>query len=78
MAALLGKELPNLSAAVIFRLTAEWKDVYDHWQKRDYNTVRPHSSLGYKPPAPEALQWPAFETRASFAGHPSRSARLVM
>ncbi|HJN17265.1 MAG TPA: integrase core domain-containing protein, partial [Armatimonadota bacterium] len=21
-----------------------------------YNTVRPHSSLGYRPPAPEAIQ----------------------
>ena len=25
----------------------------------DYNTIRPHSSLGYRPPAPEALVWPA-------------------
>ena len=24
-----------------------------------YNTERPHSSLGYKPPAPEAILWPA-------------------
>jgi hypothetical protein len=22
---------------------------------REYNTIRPHSSLGYKPPAPEAV-----------------------
>ena len=22
----------------------------------DYNTIRPHSSLGYRPPAPEAVQ----------------------
>jgi len=27
--------------------------------RRHYNTVRPHSSLHYRPPAPEALQWPA-------------------
>jgi putative transposase len=26
---------------------------------RYYNKVRPHSSLGYRPPAPEALVWPA-------------------
>ena len=25
------------------------------WRK-EYNTVRPHSSLGYGPPAPEAIQ----------------------
>jgi putative transposase len=24
-----------------------------------YNTIRPHSSLGYRPPAPEVLLWPA-------------------
>jgi transposase-like protein len=23
--------------------------------RREYNTIRPHSSLGYKPPAPEAV-----------------------
>src|SRR5664280_2558875 len=33
LAALLGKEAPNLSAAVISRLTAEGKDEYDRWQK---------------------------------------------
>jgi putative transposase len=26
--------------------------------RRHYNTVRPHSSLGYRPPAPEAVPWP--------------------
>ena len=25
----------------------------------EYNHFRPHSSLGYRPPAPEAVQWPA-------------------
>ncbi|MBT4513357.1 MAG: transposase, partial [Chloroflexi bacterium] len=28
------------------------------WRK-EYNQVRPHSSLGYRPPAPETIQ-PAF------------------
>ncbi len=27
--------------------------------RQHYNKVRPHSSLGYRPPAPEALVWPA-------------------
>jgi len=31
------------------------------WENRHYNTVRPHSSLGYRPPAPETILPPAFE-----------------
>ena len=27
----------------------------EQW-RREYNTVRPHSSLGYLPPAPEAIR----------------------
>jgi transposase InsO family protein len=23
--------------------------------RREYNTIRPHSALGYRPPAPEAI-----------------------
>jgi putative transposase len=33
LAALLGKDAPNLSPAVISRLTAEWQADYDAWQK---------------------------------------------
>ena len=40
LAALLGKDAPNLSPAVISRLTAEWKDEYDRWQKRDLSARR--------------------------------------
>jgi transposase-like protein len=35
LAALLGKDAPNLSPSVISRLTAEWQADYDRWQKRD-------------------------------------------
>src|SRR6516162_2804502 len=35
LTALLGKDAPNLSPAVISRLTAEWKEEYRRWQKRD-------------------------------------------
>ena len=35
LAALLGKDAPNLSPAAISRLTAEWQVDYDAWQKRD-------------------------------------------
>jgi len=27
-----------------------------HAENREYNRYRPHSSLGYKPPAPEAYE----------------------
>ena len=35
LSAILGKDAPNLSPAVISRLTAEWQTDYDTWQKRD-------------------------------------------
>jgi transposase-like protein len=35
LVALLGKDAPNLSPAVISRLTAEWQGEYERWQKRD-------------------------------------------
>ncbi|HEU0149969.1 MAG TPA: IS3 family transposase [Bradyrhizobium sp.] len=31
--------------------------VIERWRK-DYNTIRPHSSLGYHPPAPQVVIWP--------------------
>ena len=40
LAALLGKNAPNLSPAVIARLTAEWQADYDAWQKRDLSARR--------------------------------------
>jgi transposase-like protein len=35
LAALLGKDAPNLSPAVIARLKAEWEEEYRRWQNRD-------------------------------------------
>jgi transposase-like protein len=40
LAALLGKDAPNLSPSVISRLTAEWKREYDRWQARDLSARR--------------------------------------
>jgi transposase-like protein len=40
LTALLGKDAPNLSPAVIARLTAEWQADYDAWQKRDLSARR--------------------------------------
>lgn len=41
----------------IFYSLAEAQILIAAW-RRHYNTVRPHSSLGYRPPASEAVPWP--------------------
>ena len=43
-------ELLNLE---IFDTLLEAKILIERW-RREYNQIRPHSSLGYRPPAPEA------------------------
>ena len=59
----------------IFYTLREAQIIVESW-RRHYNTVRPHASLGYRPPAPEvfvpALAWPAAQPRP--AGHANRSA----
>jgi putative transposase len=40
LAALLSQDAPNLSPAVISRLTAEWQGEYERWQKRDLSARR--------------------------------------
>jgi transposase InsO family protein len=42
-----------LNGEVFFSL-AEAQVLIEAWRRR-YNTVRPHSSLGYRPPAPETI-----------------------
>lgn len=42
----------------IFYSLAEAKVIIEAW-RRYYNTERPHSSLRYKPPAPEVIAWPS-------------------
>ena len=41
----------------IFYTIKQAQIVIEAW-RHHYNTVRPHSSLGYNPPAPEAISWP--------------------
>jgi putative transposase len=41
----------------IFYTLKEAQIIIESWRTH-YNTVRPHSSLGYNPPAPEAISWP--------------------
>jgi len=39
----------------VFDTVREAKVLIERWRK-EYNTIRPHSSLGYRPPAPAAVQ----------------------
>ena len=50
-----GKLRDELLNREIFYTIEEARVLIENWRK-EYNTVRPHSSLGYKPPAPEAVQ----------------------
>jgi len=40
LAAILGQDAPNLSPNVISRLTGEWQQEYDRWQRRDLSARR--------------------------------------
>ncbi len=50
-----GKLRDELLDGELFDTLLEAKVLVERW-RRHYNTVRPHSSLGYQPPAPEAIQ----------------------
>jgi len=49
-----GKLRDELLNVEIFTTLFEAQVLIENWRK-DYNQVRPHSALGYRPPAPEAL-----------------------
>ncbi|HIH96200.1 MAG TPA: transposase [Thermoplasmata archaeon] len=47
----LGDELVNRE---VFTTLTEASILIEEWRK-EYNQVRPHSALNYRPPAPEAI-----------------------
>jgi transposase InsO family protein len=59
-----GKLRDELLNGEIFYTVKEAKVLIEAWRKH-YNTLRPHSALGYRPPAPETIA----------AGPPSASLR---
>ena len=61
----------------IFYTLQEAKVVIENWRQHD-NTVRPHSSLGYRPPAPEAVLWPAKPSGPASPATPAVASRPVM
>ena len=56
-----GKLRDELLNREIFTTLEEAK-VLTEVRRREYNQVRPHSALGYKPPAPEAVSGPLSAT----------------
>ena len=49
-----GKFRDELLNREIFDTVLEARIISERWRK-EYNTKRPHSALGYRPPAPEAI-----------------------
>ena len=59
-----GKLRDELLNGEIFVSLWEARVLTEEW-RREYNEVRPHSSLGYRPPAPEAVM-PASSAAAPY------------
>jgi len=55
-----GKLKDELLNGEIFMTLLEAQVLIENWRK-DYNQIRPHSALGYRPPAPEAIM-PAYDS----------------
>lgn len=49
-----GKFRDELLNGEIFDTVLEARIISERW-RQEYNTIRPHSSLGYRPPAPETI-----------------------
>jgi len=60
----------------IFYTLAEARIIVESW-RHHHNTVRPHGSLGYKPPAPEVFI-PAFAARAALQPQPAMPPALAL
>ena len=57
-----GKLRDELLNAELFYTLKEAQILVEHW-RREYNHLRPHSSLGGRPPTPETIVWPDFSLR---------------
>jgi transposase InsO family protein len=60
----------------IFLSLAEAKIIIKSW-RRHYNTKRPNSTLGYRPPVPDVIQWPALPSGATSPATPAVAPRPV-
>ena len=64
-----GKPRDELLDGEVFHSLAEAEVVVEGW-RRHYNTGRPHPALGYRPPAPEVVPWPAPPATRAMAPKP--------
>jgi transposase InsO family protein len=71
-----GRLQDELLDGEIFYSLQEAKVVIESW-RRHYNSVRPHVSLGYKPPAPEVFV-PALAAGSAAPPRPAPPARLSL
>ncbi len=60
-----GKLRDELLKREVFDTLYEAQVLIERW-RIEYNTIRPHSSLGYRPPAPEAVQ-PRWDNLTEFS-----------
>ena len=73
-----GKFRDELLACEIFNTLAEAKVLIEQWRKH-YNRVRPHSALGYRPPAPEvALSGPLIPASPSGSTGPAPATDVML
>ncbi len=61
----------------IFYSLKEAQVIIESWRQH-YNAIRPHSSLAYRPPAPEALVWPAAQPGPATPATPALALRPAM
>jgi transposase InsO family protein len=70
-----GRLRDELLNGEIFTTLREAQIVFEAWRQH-YNRARPHSSLGYQPPAPEIVAWPASPTVES--AQPAMASRSLL
>ena len=61
----------------VFYTLKEASVVIEQW-RRHYNSIRPHSSLGYQSPAPEVVIWPTEPSGSGPLAHPAIVTRPTM
>ncbi len=67
-----GKLRDELLNGEIFYNLLEAKVLIERWRQH-YNTVRPHSALGYRPPAPAAIAVPSISCEGAAPTPPASS-----